>query len=121
MPYLRKQTLQLASKGRFLAAQFIALLEGDLWRRSAAHANAMAARLAGALVDVPGVRITQPVQANAVFAVIPPSTTAEMRWRWSLDTTGEEAGALPGVFSWETTAAKASTSSAVVSHEHIQR
>ena len=68
--YLRKQTLQLASKGRFLAAQFIALLEGDLWRRNAAHANAMAARLAAALVGVPGVTITQPVQANGVFAIL---------------------------------------------------
>ena len=67
--YLRKQTLQLASKGRYLAAQFVALLEGDLWQRSAAHANAMAARLAAAVRDVPGVRITQAVQANAVFAV----------------------------------------------------
>ncbi len=59
--YLRKQTLQLASKGRYLAAQYIALLEGDLWRRNAAHANAMAARLASAIADVPGVRITQAV------------------------------------------------------------
>ena len=55
--YLRKQTLQLASKGRFLAAQFIALLEDDLWQRSAAHANAMAARLGDALLGVPGVRV----------------------------------------------------------------
>ena len=53
--YLRKQTLQLASKGRFLAAQFVAMFEGDLWRRNAAHANAMAARLAGRLQEVPGV------------------------------------------------------------------
>src|SRR5437764_669390 len=44
--YLRKQTLQLASKGRFLAAQFVAMFDGDLWRRNARHANDMAARLA---------------------------------------------------------------------------
>ena len=47
--YVRKQTLQLASKGRFLAAQFVAMFEGDLWRRNAAHANAMATRLADRL------------------------------------------------------------------------
>ncbi len=52
--YLRKQTLQLASKGRFLAAQFVAMFEGDLWRRNAVHANAMAARLAGRLAGDPG-------------------------------------------------------------------
>ena len=69
--YLRKQTLQLASKGRFLAAQFIAMFEGDLWRRNATHANAMAARLADAIAGVPGVTITQAVQANGVFAVLP--------------------------------------------------
>ena len=73
--YLRKQTLQLASKGRFLAAQFIALLEGDLWLRNAAHANAMAARLAGALASAPAVRMRAPVQANGVFAVLPPAAT----------------------------------------------
>ena len=53
-PYLRKQTLQLASKGRFLAAQFVAMFEGDLWRRNAGHANAMAARLAERLRGSPG-------------------------------------------------------------------
>ncbi len=107
--YLRKQTLQLASKGRFLAAQFVALLEDDLWLRSATHANAMAARLAGALAGVPGVRITQPVQANGVFAVIPraaitalqrdwrfyewDAAAAEVRWMCSWDTTPEEVDA----------------------------
>jgi threonine aldolase len=107
--YLRKQTLQLASKGRFLAAQFVAMLEGDLWRRSGAHANAMAARLAAAVADAPGVRITQPVEANGVFAVIPPAaterlqhdfrfyawdaTTGEVRWMCSWDTTPAEVDA----------------------------
>ena len=107
--YLRKQTLQLASKGRYLAAQFIALLEGDLWRRNAAHANAMAARLASALAGVPGVRITQAVQANAIFAIIAPAArealhrdfrfyvwdepTGEVRWMCSWDTTPEDVDA----------------------------
>src|SRR5256714_5408967 len=73
MPYLRKQSMQLASKMRFLAAQFDALLDGDAWRAPAAHANAMAARLAEAGPTLPGGMITQPVQANAVFALLPPS------------------------------------------------
>jgi threonine aldolase len=101
--YLRKQTLQLASKGRFLGAQFVALLEGDLWRRSAAHANAMAARLAAALVDVPGVRVTQPVQANAVFAVIPPGARAGLQRDWRFYAWDEEAGEMRWMCSWDTT------------------
>ena len=72
MAYLRKQGMQLASKMRFLAAQFVALLDGDLWQRNAAHANAMARRLADRVRDVPGITITQPVQANGVFARVPP-------------------------------------------------
>ena len=64
--------MQLASKMRFISAQLEALLSGDLWERSAAHANAMARRLAAAVRDLPGVRMTQPVEANAVFAVLPP-------------------------------------------------
>jgi len=66
--YTRKQLGQLASKMRFVAAQFEALLAGDLWRRSAAHANAMAARLAAAVEPIAGVQVSQPVEANAVFA-----------------------------------------------------
>jgi len=101
--YLRKQTLQLASKGRFLGAQFVALLEGDLWRRSAAHANAMAARLAAALVDVPGVRVTQPVQANVVFAVIARSATDELQRDWHFYTWDDETGEVRLMCAWDTT------------------
>ncbi len=101
--YLRKQTLQLASKGRFLAAQFVALLEDGLWQRSAAHANAMAQRLAAAVLDVPGVRVTQPVQANGVFAVLPRAVTAQLQRDWRFYTWDEETGEVRWVCSWDTT------------------
>ncbi|MDP1850172.1 MAG: beta-eliminating lyase-related protein [Solirubrobacteraceae bacterium] len=101
--FLRKQTLQLASKGRFLAAQFIALLEGDLWHRSAAHANAMAARLADALLAVPGVRLTQPVQANGVFAVLPPGAAERVRRDWRFYTWDEGTGEVRLMCAWDTT------------------
>jgi len=101
--YLRKQTLQLASKGRFLAAQFIALLEGDLWQRNAAHANAMAARLAGALAGVPGVRLTQPVQANALFAVLAAGVTERLQRDWPFYTWDAATGEVRLVCSWDTT------------------
>jgi threonine aldolase len=101
--YLRKQTLQLASKGRFLAAQFVALLEGDLWRRSAAHANAMAARLADALDGAPGVRITRAVQANGVFAVIAPAATETLQRDWYFYVWDETTGEVRWMCSWDTT------------------
>jgi threonine aldolase len=101
--YLRKQTLQLASKGRFLASQFSALLEGDLWLRNAAHSNAMATRLADAIAGAPGVRVTQPVQANAVFAVIPRAATELLRREWYFYVWDERTGEVRWMCSWDTT------------------
>lgn len=91
IPYIRKMDAQLASKMRFISAQFVPLLEGDLWLRSARHANAMATRLAGALTGLPGVTITREVQANAVFAILPAhlieTVRAEHRfYDWDRDT-----------------------------------
>ena len=69
---IRKQGMQLASKMRFLSAQFDALFgEGDLWRRNAEHANAMAARLAAGVSDIDGIIVVHPVEANGVFARLP--------------------------------------------------
>lgn len=102
--YVRKQTLQLASKGRFLAAQFVAMFEGDLWRRSAAHANAMATRLAERLRRVPGITITQRVEANGVFAIIPPAAADAVRPRWPFYTWDETTGEVRLMCSWDTTA-----------------
>jgi threonine aldolase len=101
--YLRKQTLQLASKGRFLAAQFVALLEDDLWLRSAAHANAMAERLAAAVVGVPGLRITQPVQANGVFAILPREATERLQRDWRFYEWDAATGEVRWMCSWDTT------------------
>ena len=69
--FTRKQLGQLASKMRFVSAQFEALLTGDLWLRGAGHANAMAARLAAAVDGLEGLEIVHPVEANAVFARLP--------------------------------------------------
>lgn len=104
--HLRMQSMQLASKMRYPAAQFVALLEGDLWRRNAEQANAMATRLADGVRELPDLRITQSVQANAVFATLPAEvipglqsvmpfhiwdpTINEVRWVCSWDTTSQE-------------------------------
>jgi threonine aldolase len=104
--YLRKQSMQLASKMRFLSAQLHALLSDELWLRSATHANAMASLLAERVGGLDKVTITRPVQANAVFATLPPEAissllarydfyvwdepTHEVRWMCSWDTTEED-------------------------------
>lgn len=69
--YVRKQSMQLASKMRFISAQFYALLSNDLWKRNALQANAMAQLLAKKLATVEGIRLTQETQANAIFATMP--------------------------------------------------
>lgn len=81
-PYLRKQHMQLSSKMRFLAAQFIALLDDELWLRNARHANAMAARLAAGLAGVRGVEVVYPVESDAVFARLDPRHIAELQRDW---------------------------------------
>lgn len=104
--YVRKQEMQLASKMRFISAQFLALLNDNLWRHLAGHANAMASRLADGVRGIAGVTITQPTQANGVFARLPASaipalqeefhfyewdeTTHECRWMCSWDTTEDD-------------------------------
>ncbi|MEW1860345.1 MULTISPECIES: low specificity L-threonine aldolase [unclassified Streptomyces] len=106
LKHLRKLSMQLASKMRFVSVQFEALFAGDLWLRSASHANAMARRLERAVRDIDGVTVTQRVQANAVFALLPrevserlqkryrfyfwDEATGEVRWMCSFDTTEED-------------------------------
>jgi len=89
VPFLRKATMQLASKTRFVSAQLLALLgeagdpAGDaepLWHRNAAHANAMAARLRAGLSELaPAARVTRPTEANAVFATLPRAAADRLR------------------------------------------
>lgn len=79
LPYARKQGMQLASKMRFVAAQFEALLREDLWRENAAHANRMARLLADRVRAIDGVRIAYPVDANGVFAALPPQAIAPLQ------------------------------------------
>ena len=104
--FQRKQGMQLHSKMRFISAQFNALLKNDLWKRSALHANRMAAKLAEGLSGIEGVQLTQKVQANGIFVTLPASVihniqehtffyvwneaTSEIRLMCSWDTTEED-------------------------------
>ncbi len=102
--FLRKQTLQLASKMRFLAAQFDALLTDDLWLRCARQANAMASRLAQAVGAIRGVEITRPVQTNVVFARIDREATAALQEQFAFYVWDEHTGEVRWMCSWDTTA-----------------
>lgn len=105
-PYLHKQSAQLFSKNRFIAAQFVALLENDLWLQLALSANNRAQSLAAKIQNIPQVQISRPTDANAVFVILPreiivklqsrfrfyvwDDTLCECRWMCSYDTTEEE-------------------------------
>ena len=88
--FVRKQAGQLASKGRFIAAQVEALLHDDLWLRNARHANRMAADLADGVAHVPGVTVPGTPPVNAVFATLPAAAIRPLQrwsffWEWDLD------------------------------------
>jgi threonine aldolase len=87
--FVRKQAGQLASKARYVAAQLVALLEGDLWLRNASHANAMATKLAAAVAGIPGVGIERSPAVNSVFATLPAAAIEPLQrwsffWEWDL-------------------------------------
>lgn len=106
MKFYRKQAMQLASKMRFISAQFLAYFENDLWLENATHANAMAKTLAEKLSDIENIVLCENVEANSVFVKIPRNAIEplqkdypfyvwdeeinEVRWMCSFDTTEDE-------------------------------
>lgn len=104
--YYRKQAAQLYSKMRFLSAQFIPYLEEKIWKVNAQHSNHMAQKMASMIAGIPSIRITQKVEANGIFAIVPRDVTplirkeyffydwneavGEVRWMTSFDTTEED-------------------------------
>ncbi|MFZ0390062.1 MAG: low specificity L-threonine aldolase [Calditrichia bacterium] len=106
--YIRKQGMQLGSKMRFISAQFLELFRYDLWMRNAEHSNHMAQLLKDKIAEIPQIRISRPVQANGVFAVVPTEiikplqdsfffyvwdeAVSEVRWMTSFDTTESDVG-----------------------------
>jgi threonine aldolase len=126
LKFLRKLDMQLASKMRFVSAQLLALLEGDLWLRNASHSNAMAQRLRAGIErgladgSIRGVAFTQPTQANGVFATLPAGVADrlrasfrfydwdaaknEVRWMCSFDTSENDIDAFLAAIARETSA-----------------
>ena len=104
--YIRKQGMQLASKMRFISAQFERYLSDNLWFENAKHSNKMAQLLASKIADIPQIKITQKVEANGIFAIVPKNiiedlkkeyffydwdeSRSEVRWMTSFDTKEED-------------------------------
>jgi threonine aldolase len=101
--YLRKQSMQLASKMRFTAAQFEALLTNDLWKRSAEHANRMSLALERELRKIPEVRIVWKVEANGVFVQIPRHAVEKIKQHYFFYTWIEEESIVRWMCSFDTT------------------
>lgn len=103
MKHLRKLSMQLASKMRFVSVQLEALLAKDLWLRNASHSNEMAQRLAEGVRAVHGVEILHPVQANAVFARLPHDVSERLQKRYRFYFWDEAAGDVRWMCSFDTT------------------
>ncbi len=104
--YIRKQSMQLFSKMRFVSAQFLAYFNDDLWKRNATHSNKMARLLEKEVRKIPAIQLTQDVEANGVFAIVPKEIIpllqekyffymwdehrSEVRWMTSFDTQEED-------------------------------
>ena len=71
--------MQLASKMRFISAQYIGYFRNDLWKKCASNSNAMARMLAEQLERIPEVKVTQEVQSNGVFVIMPNDIAEKMR------------------------------------------
>jgi threonine aldolase len=100
--YIRKQGMQLASKMRFISAQFIAYFRNDLWKQSALHANNMAQLLSLKLSGIKGISITQKVQSNGVFVIIPAEVAEKMKEKYFFYTWNEPKSEYRLMTSWDT-------------------
>ncbi|MCF8222170.1 MAG: threonine aldolase [Bacteroidales bacterium] len=101
--YIRKQGMQLASKMRYVAAQFIAYFRNDLWLKNAVHANNMAAALAERIDGIEGINRTQEVYSNGVFVTIPGTVADEVRSQYFFYPWNEELSEYRLMTSWDTT------------------
>jgi len=101
--YIRKQGMHLASKMRFISAQFIAWFRNDLWRDLAFHSNTMAQKLYNEIRDIEGVTVTQKVEANGIFVIIPSEVAEELGKHFFFYPWNEELSEYRWMTSWDTT------------------
>lgn len=103
LPYFRKQSAQLASKLRYLSAQFIPYLENDVWLTNARKANDSATRLAAILSRYPQIRFTQKVESNQLFFTLPAEAALKLQEKYFFYMWNEAVNEARLVTSWDTT------------------
>jgi threonine aldolase len=101
--YIRKQGMQLASKMRFISSQYLAYFNNDLWKRCASHSNYMATLLYEKIKDIDGLKVTQPVQSNGVFVIIPHTVADKLREQFFFYPWNEKTSEYRLMTSWDTT------------------
>jgi threonine aldolase len=101
--YIRKQGMQLASKMRFISAQYIAFFGNDLWKQCASHSNRMARLLYERVSGISGLRVTQPVEANGVFVILPAEAAENLRKHYFFYPWDEKTSEYRWMTSWDTT------------------
>ena len=95
--------MQLASKMRFISAQYIAYFHNDLWKKCASHSNTMARILDKALQEIKGIRITQNVESNGVFVIMPSEVAEKMKNHYFFYPWNEKISEYRLMTSWDTT------------------
>ena len=101
--FLRKQTMQLHSKMRFISIQFETLLSQELWKKNASHSNAMAKKLESELKKIPAVKFTQSVDANGIFATLPAHLIPALQQHYPFYVWNEKTYEVRLMCSWDTT------------------
>ena len=101
--YIRKQGMQLASKMRFISAQYIAYFRNDIWKKSASHSNSMARLMAERLQQIPEVKVTQSVQSNGIFVIMDSEVAERMRNHYFFYPWNEKISEYRLMTSWDTT------------------
>jgi len=100
--FIRKTSMQLPSKMRFISAQILALFEGDLYVRNGSHANSLALKLYEAIEGIPGIAVERP-QANALFPILPPEVTARLQEKFRFYVWNHQTGQVRWMTSWDST------------------
>jgi threonine aldolase len=100
--FIRKTSMQLPSKMRFVSAQILALFESDLYLRNAVHANSLALKLYEAIADIEGITVSRP-QANALFPVLPTEVTARLQEKFRFYVWNHQTGQVRWMTSWDST------------------
>ena len=101
--YFRKQSAQLASKLRYLSAQFIPYLENNLWLENAMKANLAATKLADIMKQYPQICFTQKIESNALFFTIPTEALRKLQEEYFFYMWNVEQNEARLVTSWDTT------------------